>query len=149
MAQPTETDRKGLVDTIADECIAVRMRMLNRVVTNIFDEALRPLGLKVSQLNILVATARMGIARPAEVCDRLKLDTSTLKANGWLKVVSDEDGRTQPFRLTAKGNRLLQRAKRKWEQAQAEATKLLGDPAVLEIGNAVARMRTRQITSPA
>ena len=81
MAQPTETDRKGLVDTIADECIAVRMRMLNRVVTNIFDEALRPLELKVSQLNILVATARMGIARPAEVCDRLKLDTSTLSRN--------------------------------------------------------------------
>ncbi len=156
MAQPTETDRKGLVDTIADECIAVRMRMLNRVVTNIFDEALRPLELKVSQLNILVATARMGIARPAEVCDRLKLDTSTLsrnvermKANGWLEVVPDEDGRAQPFRLTAKGNRLLQRAKPKWEQAQSEATKLLGDPAVLEIGNAVTRMRTRQIASPA
>ena len=43
--------------------------MLNRVVTNFYDDALRPLGLKVSQLNILVAAAKMGTARPAEVCD--------------------------------------------------------------------------------
>ena len=36
------------IDTIAKTCIAVRLRLLNRVVTNIYDEALRMLGLKVS-----------------------------------------------------------------------------------------------------
>ena len=41
------------IDIIAKTCIAVRMRMLNRLVTNVYDEALRPLGLKVSQMNIL------------------------------------------------------------------------------------------------
>ena len=90
------------IDTIAEECIAVRMRMLNRVVTNIYDDALRPLGVKVSQMNILVATGRIGTARPAEVCERLHLDVSTLsrnvermKARGWLEVIPDEDGRAQ------------------------------------------------------
>ena len=57
------------IDTIAKTCIAVRLRMLNRVVTNVYDEAMRPLGLKVSQLNILVVTAKLGVARPAAVCD--------------------------------------------------------------------------------
>jgi hypothetical protein len=32
------------IDTIAKTCIAVRLRMLNRVVTNFYDDALRPLG---------------------------------------------------------------------------------------------------------
>ena len=108
---------KPTIDTIAGECIAVRLRMLNRVVTNIYDEALRPLGLKVSQMNILVAAAKMGTARPAEISERLHLDVSTLsrnvermKARGWLEVVPDDDGRAQPFRLTAQGRKLLEKA---------------------------------------
>src|SRR5881409_628547 len=52
------------IDTIARTCIAVRLRLLNRVVTNFYDDALRPLGLKVSQLNILIVTAKPGPARP-------------------------------------------------------------------------------------
>ena len=53
------------IDAIARNCIAVRLRLLNRVVTNLYDDALRPLGLKVSQLNVLVVTAKLGLARPA------------------------------------------------------------------------------------
>ena len=66
------------IDTISRTCIAVRLRLLNRVVTNFYDDALRPLGLKVSQLNILIVTARLGLARPAQVCEILQLDASTL-----------------------------------------------------------------------
>src|SRR5215213_506038 len=110
------------IDRIAGECVAVRLRMLNRVVTTVYDDALRPLGLKVSQMNILVAAAKMGTARPVEVCEYLHLDVSTLsrnvermKARGWLEVVPDEDGRAQPFRLTAEGNKLLERAAPAWD----------------------------------
>src|SRR5262245_30468998 len=98
------------IDAIARTCIAVRLRLLNRVVTNLYDDALRPLGLKVSQLNILVVTAKLGLAQPATVCDILQLDTSTLsrnvermRARGWLEVVPGEDARTQPFRRPVKG----------------------------------------------
>jgi len=122
------------IDTIARTCIAVRLRLLNRVVTNLYDDALRPLGLKVSQLNLLVVTAKLGLAQPAKVCDILQLDTSTLsrnvvrmRANGWLEVVPGEDARTQPFRLTAQGRRLLERAVPAWEQAQQQAKELLGE----------------------
>jgi DNA-binding MarR family transcriptional regulator len=122
------------IDGIARNCIAVRLRLLNRVVTNLYDDALRPLGLKVSQLNILVVTAKLGLAQPAKACAILQLDTSTLsrnvermRANGWLEVVSGEDARTQPFRLTAQGRRLLERAIPAWEQAQQQAKELLGE----------------------
>src|SRR4051812_38750770 len=55
---------QAMIDKIASECVAVRLRMLNRVVTSIYDDALRSLDLKVSQMNILVAAAKMGTARP-------------------------------------------------------------------------------------
>ena len=121
------------IDTIARNCIAVRLRLLNRVVTNLYDDALRSLGLKVSQLNILVVTAKLGLAQPGKVCDILHLDTSTLSRNvermrtkGWLEVVPGEDARTQPFRLTSQGKKLLERAVPAWETAQDQATEFLG-----------------------
>ena len=57
-----------LLDRIACDCIAVRVRLINRVITALYDEAMRPHGLRVSQGNILVAVARRGEARPAEIC---------------------------------------------------------------------------------
>src|SRR5256885_16877892 len=126
--------KDAIIDKIAGECIAVRLRMLNRVITNIYDNALRPLDLKVSQMNILVAAAKMGIARPLEVCEYLHLDVSTLsrnvermKARGWLEVVPDEDGRSQPFQLTLQGRKLLQKAVPAWSKAQQQVTTVVGD----------------------
>lgn len=134
------------IDAIADECIAVRVRMLSRVVTSIYDEALRPLDLKVSQVSILIAVAKMDVARPAVVCDRLQLDVSTLsrsvermKARGWLEAVSDEDRRAQPFQLTAKGKRLLKQAIPKWQVAQEKAKRILGDDGVAALNEAISR----------
>ena len=135
------------IDTMSRTCIAVRLRLLNRVVTNLYDDALRPLGLKVSQLNVLVVTAKLGLARPAQVCDILHLDPSTLsrnvkplRAHGWLEVVPDEDARAQPFRLTARGRRLIERAVPAWEEAQRQAAGLLGDDGVAVLDKAARKL---------
>src|SRR6266436_8761124 len=143
-----DADRlQGTIDKIAGECIAVRLRMLNRVVTNSYDNALRPLDLKVSQMNILVVAAKMGTARPMAVCEYLHLDVSTLsrnvermKARGWLEVVPDEDGRSQPFRLTPPGRKLLERAVPAWSKAQQQVKKVLGDAFVEQLNQAMRRV---------
>lgn len=138
---------KSTIDTIAKTCIAVRLRLLNRVVTSLYDEALRPLGLKVSQLNILIVTAQLGLARPAQVCKILQLDTSTLsrnvkplQAHGWLEVVDDEDARAQPFRLTAQGKRLIEKAIPAWEQGQHRASELLGTEGISLLDKAARKL---------
>jgi len=135
------------IDAIARTCIAVRLRLLNRVITNLYDDALRPLGMKVSQLNILVVAAKLGLSQPAKVCDILQLDTSTLSRNvermlarGWLEVVPGEDARTQPFRLTARGKRLLERAVPAWEKAQGKAAELLGGDGVALLARAAEKL---------
>lgn len=123
---------------IADECLAARVRRLNRIVTGLYDEALRPFGLKVSQLNILVSAATRDWARPAELCRRLALDPSTLSRNlqvlrrrGWIEYLEDQgDARAQPFRVTISGRELLERVHPAWSSAQRRAEQVLGPRAV-------------------
>jgi len=136
-----------MIDKIAGECVAVRLRMLSRVITTIYDNALRPLDLKVSQMNILVAAGKMGTARPVEVCEFLHLDVSTLsrnvermRARGWLEVVPDEDGRAQPFRLTPQGRNLLEKAGPAWSVAQQQVKNVLGDAFVEQVYQAMKRV---------
>jgi DNA-binding MarR family transcriptional regulator len=121
------------IDAIARDCLAVRVRLLNRVITNLYDAALRPLGLKVSQMNVLVVAAKLGLARPAQVCHILHLDASTLSRNverlrikGWLEIVPDDDGRSQPFRVTPEGRHVLEAAIPVWQEAQRQASAILG-----------------------
>ncbi len=129
--------KPGPLDRVASDCIAVRVRIINRVVTALYDEAFRPHGLRVSQANILVAVARTGGARPAEICRLLRLEKSTLsrdveimKRKGWLESDPPAGGRNQVLRLTQEGLDLLARAQPAWESAQAEARLLIGDPGV-------------------
>lgn len=132
-----EVGPRSLVDRIACDCIAVRVRLINRVVTAVYDEALRPLGIRVSQANILVAVARAGAARPADVCRGLRIDKSTLsrdvegmKARGWLESDPPSGGRNQVLRVTPAGRELLGRSEAAWESAQSEASRLIGGPGV-------------------
>ena len=137
-----------MINKVASERVAVRLRMVNRVITNVFDDALRSLDLKVSQMNILVAAAKMGTARSIEVSEHLHLDVSTLsrnvermKARGWLEVVPDQDARSQPIRLTPQGRKLLERAFPAWSAAQQQVKKLLGDGFVEQLNQAMKRIR--------
>ena len=139
---------QAMIDKVAGECVAVRLRMLNRVVTNIYDDALRSLDLKVSQMNILVAAAKLGTAHPSKVCEYLHLDVSTLSRNvdrmkdrGWLEVVPDEkDGRSQPFQLTPQGCKLLEKAVPAWSKAQQQVKRVLGDRFVDQLNQAMKRV---------
>jgi DNA-binding MarR family transcriptional regulator len=144
----SDRGKKSHIDTIARNCIAARLRQVNRAVTSVYDRALRPLGLKVSQLNILVCTAKLGLAHRGQVCGYLMLESSTLSRNvermrrrGWLEVLPGGDARTAPFRLTPSGERLLERAFPVWEKAQQQALELVGGDAIDCIAQAAKRLR--------
>jgi len=134
MAEPAPID-------ISKHCLAVRLRRMNRAVTAIYDDAIRPLGVKISQLNILVVADRRGEPTPSDVGRILHLEASTLSRNlermrrrGWIESVpSAGDGRLQPFRLTDSGRRLLSEAHPMWKNAQEKASALLGEETVKAI----------------
>ena len=121
-------------EIIAGECVAVRLRMLTRAVNKIYNGALRPYGLNVSQMNILVALLRLGEVHHQRVCQVLCLDKSTLsrdlnrmRQEGWIDERAGGDGRSQLLQVTAQGKALIDRAFAAWQAAQREALALLGE----------------------
>lgn len=120
--------------TIASSCLAFRLRKINRAVTALYDEALRPHGLKASQLNLLVATDRLGEAPLKRLGELLVLERSTLSRNverlvarGWLEPHREGAGqRTRAVSTTAAGRQLLADVLPAWKQAQARARALVG-----------------------
>jgi len=137
--------------TIAAECLAVRVRVLSRAVTSLYDEALRPHGMKVTQMNLLVALSMLGGSRPSRLCDLLHMERSTfsrtierMQRNGWVATRPDVDARTYLVSVTIAGMALLDRAKPAWDATQAQALALLGEEgarAVLEAGNGLMGVR--------
>jgi DNA-binding MarR family transcriptional regulator len=142
------------VELVAEECIAVRLRVLTRAVTKLYNKALRPHGLTVSQMNILVAVSRLGDAKPQDVCRILHLDKSSLsrdvermRAQGWLESLLGEDRRTGLLRVARSGRALLQKTFPAWHQAQHQAKALLGEKDIASLGRAVKALRATKATS--
>jgi DNA-binding MarR family transcriptional regulator len=140
-------DALPAAELIAGQCLGVRVRTLNRAVSALYDEALRPHGLRVGQLNFLVAVARMGTARPGDLCRLLRMDKSTLsrdvelmRRNGWLEVDGSGDKRARPLRISTRGRALLERVVPAWRQAQEKAVAMLGGEATAALGQAVDRL---------
>jgi DNA-binding MarR family transcriptional regulator len=121
-------------EVIGRECLATRMRRLNRVVSGIYDRAFREIGVTGSQMSILVFLMRSGGAKPVEVCGALQMDKSTLCRNiqrmqrqGWVRTAAVDDARSHRLEVTEVGRGLIERALPLWRGAQAEARAVLGD----------------------
>jgi DNA-binding MarR family transcriptional regulator len=124
---------RGVEQLMVAECLSGRVRILNRVISGIYDAKLRPFGIRASQSNILVVIAARGPIGATTICQSLCLDKSTLSRDldrlvdhGWVSVAAGA-GRVRPLEITESGRRLIDSLKSAWEEAQAEARKLLGD----------------------
>ena len=121
------------VAEMGDGCIGVRARFLNRVITAIYDDTFRPLGITTNQMSILVSMVLKGLTSPKEIGHFLQMEKSTLSRNlvrmkrqGLILILDGEDGRTQHLELTAKGKRAIERGIPLWEEAQRKAGAILG-----------------------
>ena len=139
-------------DVIARSCHVARIRMLNREVTGIYDDALRPLGVKVSQTNVLTAIAKLGPVSPGVIGGVLRIEKSTLSRNvermrtrGWLRVLPGDDDRSHLLEITAKGRRLLTKALPLWKQAQKTVEGLVGKQTLAALHDATDRMWARTL----
>jgi len=128
---------------IVRDCLATRLRLLTRLVTGLYDAALRPHGIRTSQMNVLVAVACFGPVRAVDVARRLCLDVSTLSrdlerllARGWVRATPGK-GRAKLLEATAAGRRLIAGALDDWRAAQRKARKLLTPAAADAVAAAV------------
>ena len=146
MTRPTNRAEEAVADMAAD-CLAMRGRLIGRTVTGIYDDALRPVGITVGQLNILAVVVRLGPVSPGAVARRLHIERSTMsrnvermKRNGWLEVRPGESATSQELRVTKAGRRVIEEAEPLWREAQGRARDILGAggaEAIHRVGDAI------------
>lgn len=131
-------------------CIAMRARVISRVISRIYDEALRPYGIKGSQMSILAVISGFGRVEPSEICRLLQLDTSTLSRNvsrmrskGWLKAAPRTDRRAHRLELTPEGERIIEEAFSSWQEAQDKVTEALGEENMAAIRKVARTLRAK------
>jgi DNA-binding MarR family transcriptional regulator len=119
---------------VARACACANLRKAARAVTQVFDEALAPSGLRATQFTLLVTSRLMGESTINELAERMAMDRTTLSRNlkplvrnGLLEVRPGEDGRTRLVRLTPAGEQALEEAYPLWQQAQQEIVGVLGE----------------------
>jgi DNA-binding MarR family transcriptional regulator len=127
--------------TIAAQCTCRRVRQASRALTRLYDEALRPTGLQISQLTTLVGVAMRGDAGAGigTLAEVLGMDRTTLTRNlgplekaGLLRVArAPQDARARIVFLTRSGERAIEASFPLWEKAQSRVRGLLG-PSRLE-----------------
>ena len=122
---------------MAADCLCFRVRRASRVLTRMYDDALRPLGIHATQLTLLnaialVASSGGGVRQLAEA---MAMDTTTLSRNlrplvaeGWVELHFPGPGRRGRIaRLSRDGERLLERALPLWRAAHARVVETLGE----------------------
>lgn len=115
------------------ECVCGMMRMVTRAVTQLYDDAMRPSGLRVTQYSLLSRLERLGPVSAASLVDPLHADQTTLaralkvlEGDGLIQRAPQADQRVKLIELTAKGRKRVAAARQIWRQAQARMLDQIG-----------------------
>lgn len=135
-----------------EPCLNLQLRKANRVMSQIYDAYLAPVGIKTSQFSILRAIDYFHMTTNRQLQEALILDQTSLTRalkplirDGYIVVSIDaEDRRQKQLVLSTKGSALLAAALDEWNKAQAHVSERLGDlntQAILDISEAVVRLK--------
>jgi len=115
-------------------CPAFNIRAASRIITQIFDDTLKPSGLQITQFAVLVGvhildTPSINVLAKGLVMDRTTLTRGLkpLESEGFIKIVAGEDKRTRFVKLTAKGKSAIEKTLPYWEKAREIVAKEFGE----------------------
>lgn len=114
-------------------CTCANLRKVTRAVTQAYDGALKPAGLKATQFSLLATLANGGDTPLTILAATLLMDRTTLTRNlrplirrGLIRIEQGEDQRVRKICLTAKGRKTYEKALPLWEGVQSRIVELLG-----------------------
>ena len=114
-------------------CVCFNVRKTARAITQLYDEMLRPSGLRVTQFSLLMATRGLDSVTLNRLARAVGMDRTTLTRNlrplekqGLLRIVLGADRRERNVMLTVKGEQTMVEALPLWEAAQARITNGFG-----------------------
>ena len=115
------------------ECTCFNLRKAARFVTQIYDDAMRPTGLRNTQFSLLVHASAMGPVSLMKLAQAMATDRTTIARNleplekdGLLKIQDGKDRRSRMISITDKGLRKLNEAYPIWKKTQDEVKSVIG-----------------------
>jgi DNA-binding MarR family transcriptional regulator len=134
--QSAETAGANITDiaeTTAASCLATRVRQLSRIITRLYDDAMRPLGITASQYTLLAQLASRDGITAVEIGHELDIEKSTLSRNlkrllalGLIIMDPPAGRRGRGLHLTPKGQAVLKEAYPVWQGAQQRSIAVMG-----------------------
>jgi DNA-binding MarR family transcriptional regulator len=113
--------------------MCANLRRASRALTQRYDEALRPLGLTITQFTILQALSFAGEVTQGKLGEILAMDSTTLtrtlevmNMHGWIQKNHGADRRERRLRLTRTGKSEFNRALPHWRSTQETLRLQLG-----------------------
>ncbi len=120
--------------TIPLSCMCASLRRASRVLTQHYEKALRPLGLRATQFTLLQALSLAGEVSQGTLGEILAIDSTTLtrtlaimERQGWTGSRPGEDRRERLLSLSKAGRAEYKRALPYWEEVQQELRARFGD----------------------
>ncbi len=114
-------------------CTCATLRRAARALTQLYEEALRPFGLRSTQFTILQALSFTGEITQGELGNILAMDSTTLtrtleimSRQGWITKRRGKDRREWRLQLAANGKAKLARALPAWRKVQEDVKRQMG-----------------------
>ena len=124
----------GTVEEVIANCVCNKVRAAARSVTSAYDGALRPVGLRATQLAVLAAVGIDGSVSITALAQLLGMDRTTLSRNlgplekdGLVRIGIEGWRRSRTLEITKKGKTQLSKALPLWEKAQKTLHAKLGN----------------------
>ena len=109
------------------DCYCTQFRRTANTLTRIYDDALRPVGLRITQFTLLRSLGRLNEATVTQLATEAALDRTTMSRNikllidsGWVDVTSADDKREKVLVLNRRGRAKIRAAMPYWMAAQNE-----------------------------
>jgi DNA-binding MarR family transcriptional regulator len=110
------------------------LRRASRALSQLYEEALRPVGLRATQFTILQLLSLAGEVTQGVLGQMLAMDSTTLTRTlrimareGWIEKRRGEDRREWRMRLSKAGRDQLKRALPEWQKVQTRLRTTLGN----------------------
>ena len=135
-------DIASIAEETSGGCVATRVRQLSRIITRVYDDALRPLGITASQFTLLTQLGQRDGITAVEIGFSLDIEKSTLSRNlkrllalGLIEMDPPAGRRGRGLHLTPKGQIAIKEAYPIWHGAQKRALLMLGQDSRATLDN--------------
>lgn len=133
---------------VTTPCLCSALRKATRAVTRIYDDALRPAELRITQFALLRNLARRGEQRMRDLSAVLVVEETglnrsvrALQDRGWIAIRTGDDRRERLLSITAAGRAMIAEAEPLWQAAQRRMADELGsrwEPLMRALGDVTA-----------